>query len=282
MFIQTEATENPEVLKFLPGRPVVAPGSADFPDAQSTGRSPLARRLFEIDSVQRVFLGPDYIAVTKAPDVAWAVIKPAVLGSIMDHFVAGDPVVLEEEPEASAEEPGEDGEVAAKIRELIETRIRPTAQQAGGDVTFRGYENGVVIVEMQGAAHSLKQGIETMLRHYVPEVEAVKDYRDAMPKPGLNTPEGETIRRLLDEDVNPSVAAHGGHISLVDVRDDTAYIRLEGGCQGCGMADVTLKQGVETAIKRLVPSITSVLDVTDHAGGSNPYYQPGKDGMSAL
>ncbi|MEE8279491.1 MAG: NifU family protein [Alphaproteobacteria bacterium] len=101
-----------------------------------------------------------------------------------------------------------------------------------------------------------------------------------MPKPGLETPEGEAIQRLLEERVNPSVAAHGGHISLVDVKDNTVYIRLEGGCQGCGMADVTLKQGVETEIKRVAPNITAVLDVTDHAGGTNPYFQPGKGGVS--
>jgi Fe-S cluster biogenesis protein NfuA len=86
----------------------------------------------------------------------------------------------------------------------------------------------------------------------------------------------------LEKQVNPSVAAHGGHISLVDVQDDTAYIRLEGGCQGCGMADVTLKQGVVTQIQQVAPSITNVLDVTDHAGGDNPYYQPGKGGVSPL
>ena len=108
------------------------------------------------------------------------------------------------------------------------------------------------------------------------------DYRDAIPKPGLASEDGKIIQRLLKENINPQVANHGGHIALVDVQDDTVYIRLEGGCQGCGMADVTLKQGVATEIQRVVPSITSVLDVTDHAGGSNPYYQPGKGGMSPV
>ncbi|MCZ6720162.1 MAG: NifU family protein [Proteobacteria bacterium] len=110
----------------------------------------------------------------------------------------------------------------------------------------------------------------------------VRDYRDAIPKPGLDTPEGQAIRRLLDEKINPGVAAHGGHISLVDVKDNTVYIRLEGGCQGCGMADVTLKQGVVQEIQAVVPAIAEVLDVTDHAGGKNPYYQPGKGGASPL
>ena len=282
MFIQTEAMEHAESMKFLPGRPVMSSGTADFSGAQSAKRSPLAQRLFEIDSVARVVLGPDFIRVTKVPEVAWHIVKPPVLSAIMEHFVAGEPVVLEDEANDSTDEFGEDSEAATKIRELIETRVRPTAQQSGGNVAFRGYENGVVLLQFEGQAFSLKDGIENMLRHYLPEVEAVRDFRDAMPKPGLNTPEGEAIQKLLDDHINPSVAAHGGHIALVDVQDDTVYIRLEGGCQGCGMADVTLKQGIETEIKRAVPKISSVLDTTDHAGGTNPYYQPGKSGMSPI
>jgi Fe-S cluster biogenesis protein NfuA len=201
----------------------------------------------------------------------------------MDHFVAGDPV-LREEGETNGADAGDaaDDEVSAQIRELIETRIRPTAQESGGDVDFRGFEDGVVLLDMQGTAFSLKDGITHMLRHYVPEVREVMDYRDALPKPGLETPAGEAVRRVLEEQINPAVAGHGGHIALVDVQDDTAYIRLEGGCQGCGMANVTLKQGVETVILREVPAITAVLDVTDHADGSNPYFQPGKGGMSPV
>ena len=280
MFIRTEAMEHPESMKFLPGVPVMESGTADFSSVQSAKRSPLAQRLFEIDSVVRIVLGPDFIRVTKAPEVAWHIVKPAVLLTIMDHYAAGEPIVLEDEADDSTDEFGEDSEAATEIRELIETRIRPTAQQAGGDVSFRGYENGVVFLDFEGQAFSLKDGIENMLRHYCPEVEAVRDYRDAMPKPGLNTPEGTAIQTLLDDHINPSVAAHGGHIALVDVQEDTVYIRLEGGCQGCGMADVTLKQGIETEIKRVVPKIASVLDVADHAGGTNPYYQPGKSGAS--
>jgi Fe/S biogenesis protein NfuA len=96
------------------------------------------------------------------------------------------------------------------------------------------------------------------------------------PEPNLDSPEAKTIQKLLDEQINPGVSSHGGHVSLVDVRDDNVYVRLSGGCQGCGMADVTLKQGIETAIKEAVPTIKAVLDTTDHAGGSNPYYQPSK------
>ncbi len=283
MFIQTQATDNPDCLKFLPGRDVTDGRAIEFQGPDAARRSPLAERLFAVDSVARVALGADHIAVTKTPDVAWHIVKPVVLGAIMDHFVAGDPVLLEGEGANGADEADiDEDEISAQLRELIDTRIRPTAQQSGGDVTFRGFENGVVLLEMEGGAFSLMEGIANMLRHYVPEVKDVVDYRDAMPKPGLETPEGEAILRILDEQVNPAVAGHGGHISLVDVQDDIAYIRLEGGCQGCGMADVTLKQGVETAIMREVPTITSVLDVTDHAGGSNPYFQPGKGGMSPM
>ncbi len=283
MFIQTQATDNPDCLKFLPGRDVTDGRAIEFQGLEAARRSPLAERLFAVDSVARVAFGADHIAVTKTPDVAWHIVKPVVLGAIMDHFVAGDPVLLEGEGANGADEADiDDDEISAQLRELIDTRIRPTAQQSGGDVSFRGFENGVVLLEMEGGAFSLMDGIANMLRHYVPEVKDVVDYRDALPKPGLETPEGEAILRILDEQVNPAVASHGGHISLVDVQDDIAYIRLEGGCQGCGMADVTLKQGVETAIMREVPTITSVLDVTDHAGGSNPYFQPGKGGMSPM
>ena len=283
MFIQTQATDNPDCLKFLPGQDVTDGRAIEFQGPDAARRSPLAERLFAVDSVARVALGADHIAVTKTPDVAWHIVKPVVLGAIMDHFVAGDPVLLEGEGANGADEADiDEDEISAQLRELIDTRIRPTAQQSGGDVTFRGFENGVVLLEMEGGAFSLMEGIANMLRHYVPEVKDVVDYRDAMPKPGLETPEGEAILRILDEQVNPAVAGHGGHISLVDVQDDIAYIRLEGGCQGCGMADVTLKQGVETAIMREVPTITTVLDVTDHAGGGNPYFQPGKGGMSPM
>jgi Fe-S cluster biogenesis protein NfuA len=165
---------------------------------------------------------------------------------------------------------------------LIEERLHPAIQGAGGDIELHSFVGATVNLRLQGSAYAMLSQIETMLRHYVPEIEKVQDVMDATPKPGLDTEEGRTIRRLLDERINPQVASHGGHIALVDVQDDTVYIRLEGGCQGCGMADVTLKQGVATEIQAVVPTINSVLDVTDHAGGTNPYYQPGKGGTSAL
>jgi Fe-S cluster biogenesis protein NfuA len=283
MLIQTENTENPATVKFMLGRAVLVSGTVEFGNAQSAEASPLARRLFEIGSVTRIVLGSDFILVTKADDVDWQHLKPVILGGIIEHCMSGDPVLIEQEVAdegmAIDFEP-ETNEVVAQLEELIATRIRPAAAQTGGDVTFRGYKQGVVYVDMQGSGFSLREGIIRVLQHYVPEVIDVRDYRDAIPKPGLKTPEAATIQRILDDRINPSVAAHGGHISLVDVRENTTYIRLEGGCQGCGMADVTLKQGIEHEIKRAVPTIKAVLDVTDHAGGTNPYYQPGKSGAS--
>ena len=278
MFIQTEALADPDALKFLPGQPVVPSGTAHFPDAESSAGSPLAQRIFEVDGVTSVFFDPQSITVRKRDDTDWKTLKPLILGIIMEHFTAGGPAVVEAQAAETIDDAGEDSEISAKIKELIDTRIRPAAAQDGGDVIYRGFKDGVVLLEMIGSGAGLKAGIENMLRHYVPEVAGVSDYRDALPKPGLETPEGKLIQALLDERVNPAVASHGGHISLVDVQDDTVYIRLEGGCQGCGMADVTLKQGIETEIKQAVPNINAVLDVTDHAGGTNPYYQPGKGG----
>jgi Fe-S cluster biogenesis protein NfuA len=284
MFIETAATPNPATMKYLPGRPVLPAGTLDFRTTDAARRSPLAARLFAIGSVSRVFLGGDFITVTKVDDIEWQHLNPVVLGVIMEHFVTGDPIVTEApaEPAQPAETDFEadDAELVAQIKELIETRVRPAAAQAGGTIALRGFRDGVVFVEMEGAGFELIDGVRNMLGHYFPEVTDVRDWRDAKPKPGLETPEGLAIRALLDESVNPAVAAHGGHIALVDVADDTVYIRLEGGCQGCGMADVTLKQGVEVEIRRAVPSIQSVLDVTDHAGGSNPYFQPGKGGAA--
>ena len=283
MFIQAERTPNPATLKFLPGRPVMEKGTADFTDAEKARRSPLVTDLFGLGGISGVLLGFDFITVTKSGDKDWEVMKPQILGAIMDHFQSERPMIEETDAKAAdPEEMGAEDTICAQIKELIDTRIRPAATQDGGDVTYRSFKDGVVYLEFQGSAFSLLSSIENILRNYVPEVEAVKDHRDALSKPGLETSEGKAIQELLEEQVNPSVASHGGHISLVDVQGDTAYIRLEGGCQGCGMADVTLKQGVAKEIQRVAPGITNVLDVTDHAGGSNPYYQPGKGGMSPL
>ena len=280
MFIQTETMADPTSMRFLPGRRVLTSGTEGFADAAAAGRSPLAQSLFEIEGVAGVFLEPESIIVEKGDEKDWQILKPAVLGAIMEHFTAGRPVLVD--ADAGADDSGEDDDVTAKIKELIDTRIRPAAAQDDGDIIFRGFKDGVVLLEMVGSGYGLKDGVENMLRHYVPEVTGVSDFREAEAKPGLDTPAGKAIQTLLDDMVNPSVASHGGHISLIDVREDMAYIRLEGGCQGCGMADVTLKQGVATEIQRVAPEIVTVLDVTDHAGGDNPYYQPGKGGMSPM
>jgi len=275
MFIQTESGENPHILKFLPGREVYPAGPLAFASEQDAGASPLAMRLFGVDAVTAVDLGADYVAITKAETADWLHMKPAVLGAIMDHFVAGLPVMRETGTgsEEGALPLDESDPVVAEIKELIETRIKPAAAQSGGDIILRGYLDNVVYLEFQGSSFKLMGGIENMLRHYVPEVAGVADWRDALPKPGLDTPEGRAVQELLDSKINPSVAGHGGHISLIDIEGARAYIRMEGGCQGCGMANVTLKEGVEVEIQKIVPTIREVLDVTDHAGGTNPYFQ---------
>lgn len=285
MFIQTATRSDALEMDFDPGRAVLASGERRFDEPTAAAVSPLAERLFQIDGIARVILTESVVRVRKAETADWTQLKAPILGVIMEHFVSGRPVVNEamssETASASAPDADEDTDpLAAELRELIDTRIRPAVQPSGGDVRFRGYEAGTVYLELGGSAHSFKDRIEGMLRHYVPEVTAVREYLDVSARPGLGTPTGLAVRRVLDESINPSVAAHGGHISLVDVQEDTVYIRLEGGCQGCGMADVTLKQGVEVEIRRAVPAVAAVLDVTDHADGTNPYYQQGEGGAS--
>jgi Fe-S cluster biogenesis protein NfuA len=179
MFIQTEQTPNPATLKFLPGRSVMESGTANFTTAESAHRSPLAERVFGIDGVTGVFLGSDFVTVTKDADQEWHVLKPAILGVIMEHFTAGRPVINSEADAAEAQ--GEDDEVVTQIKELIETRVRPAVAQDGGDIIFRGFEDGIVYLHMQGSCSgcpsstaTLKTGIENMLRHYVPEVIEVR------------------------------------------------------------------------------------------------------------
>jgi len=179
MFIQTEATPNPATLKFLPGRDVMGDGTANFPDVASAGRSPLAQRLFEIEGVGGVFLGSDFVTVTKT-NGEWQHLKPAILGAIMEHFVNNRPVIEAGAPAAAASDEA-DSEIVATIKELLDTRVRPAVAQDGGDIIFHGYEDGVVFLHMQGSCSgcpsstaTLKHGIENMLRHYVPEVQEVR------------------------------------------------------------------------------------------------------------
>jgi Fe-S cluster biogenesis protein NfuA len=184
MFIQTEQTPNPATLKFLPGRPVLEGAPMDFRTAAAAERSPLAARLFRLDGVDGVFFGSDFITVTKRADKEWYVMKPAILGVIMEHFVSGAPL-LDEASEGATEEDvlyePEDAEIVAQIRELLDTRVRPAVAQDGGDIIFRGFQRGVVYLHMQGSCSgcpsstaTLKMGIENMLRHYVPEVVEVR------------------------------------------------------------------------------------------------------------
>jgi Fe-S cluster biogenesis protein NfuA len=182
MFIQTESTPNPATLKFLPGQTVLELGTADFPNAEAAATSPLARRIFAAGGVTGVFLGSDFVTVTKAEETDWQHIKPAILGAIMEHFQSGAAAV---EGGATggghAAHSGEDGEIVRQIKELLDTRVRPAVAQDGGDITFHGFDRGVVYLHMQGACAgcpsstlTLKMGIENLLRHYIPEVTEVR------------------------------------------------------------------------------------------------------------
>ncbi|MGH1423163.1 MAG: NifU family protein [Pseudooceanicola sp.] len=183
MFIQTESTPNPATLKFMPGQSVLEAGTADFPAAEAAGGSPLAQRVFAVNGVSGVFFGTDFVTVTKTDAVEWDHIKPAILGAIMEHFQSGDPVMAADGVAASghAEHSGEDGEIVGQIKELLDTRVRPAVAQDGGDITFHGFDRGVVYLHMQGACAgcpsstlTLKMGIENLLRHYIPEVTEVR------------------------------------------------------------------------------------------------------------
>jgi Fe-S cluster biogenesis protein NfuA len=182
MFIETEGTPNPATLKFLPGRDVMGAGTADFAAPAAAAQSPLAAALFALPGVARVFLGSDFITVTKTDAIAWQALKPQVLGAIMEHFLAGLPVIEGAAGAAEEEETSpEDAEIVAQIKELLDTRVRPAVAGDGGDIVFRGYRDGVVRLHMQGSCSgcpsstaTLKHGIENMLRHYVPEVVSVE------------------------------------------------------------------------------------------------------------
>jgi len=183
MFIQTEATPNPATMKFLPGRTVLAGEPRNFRNEEEAQISPLARRLFEIDGVSGVFLAEDYVSITKS-DGDWQHLKPAILGVIMEHYLSGQPVLAEN---AAAKDQGEqffddaDEEIVETIKELLETRVQPAVAQDGGNITFHGYRDGVVFLNMEGACSgcpsstaTLKHGIENLLRHFIPEVVEVR------------------------------------------------------------------------------------------------------------
>jgi len=182
MFIQTESTPNPATLKFLPGQTVLEMGTADFPSAEAASASPLAQRIFANSGVTGVFLGNDFVTVTKAEEVEWDHIKPSILGAIMEHYQSGQPVMEGGRGDAGhAEHSGEDSEIVNQIKELLDTRVRPAVAQDGGDITFHGFDRGIVYLHMQGACAgcpsstlTLKMGIENLLRPYIPEVTEVR------------------------------------------------------------------------------------------------------------
>lgn len=182
MFIQTELTPNPATLKFIPGRPVLASGTADYRDRSQTDGSPLAQRLFEIEGVEGVFFGADFISVTKGKG-DWQHLKPMILGAIMEHYMSNAEVIESGSGNdtAGASYDPEDEEIVATIKELLETRVRPAVAQDGGDITFSGFRDGVVYLHMRGACAgcpsstaTLRHGIENLLRHFCPEVQEVQ------------------------------------------------------------------------------------------------------------
>jgi len=185
MFIQTEATPNPATLKFLPGREVLGDRVADFTSPEEAVRSPLAQRLFAIEGVKGVFLGSDFISVTK-DDRDWPHLKPAILGAVMEHFLTGAPLIDEAAVRAAPRGVSEffdekDADTVATIKELIETRIRPAVAGDGGDITFRGFRDGIVYLDMKGACSgcpsstaTLRHGIQNLLRHFLPDVREVE------------------------------------------------------------------------------------------------------------
>ncbi len=183
MFIQTESTPNPATLKFLPGQTVLESGTADFPTASSAATSPLAQRIYTVEGVDGVFFGHEFITVTKLENTDWNHIKPAILGAIMEHFQSGQAVMSADSAPAAghAEHTGEDSDIVNQIKDLLDTRVRPAVAQDGGDITFHGFDRGIVYLHMQGACAgcpsaslTLKMGIENLLRHYIPEVTEVR------------------------------------------------------------------------------------------------------------
>jgi Fe-S cluster biogenesis protein NfuA len=189
MFIQTESTPNPRTLKFLPGRDVLGQGSREFAAEEAAEGSPLAMALFAVDGVERVYLGGDFVTITKAEEIEWPHLKPHVLAAIMDHFTSGRPVLsdagapADETDKADIAYEGEAADIVKELKEIIEARVRPAVARDGGDITFHSWDHaeGIVRLNMRGSCAgcpsstlTLKQGIENMLRHYVPEVQAVE------------------------------------------------------------------------------------------------------------
>jgi len=187
MLIRTEQTPNPATRKFLPGRTVMQAGTRDLPDAKAAEASPLAAALFDTGMVEGVFFGSDFVSVTAAPGVSWTDLEPVVLEALLDHFVSDAPLFapgtaagIHIEEQAFEDDPA-DAEIIDQIKDLLETRVRPAVAQDGGDIVYKGYKDGRLYLGMQGACQgcpssliTLKRGIESLVRHYVPEVESVE------------------------------------------------------------------------------------------------------------
>lgn len=183
MFIQTEHTPNPATLKFIPGKSVLGDGTVDYRSKAEAAASPLANRLFDIDGVTGVFLGSDFISVTKG-EAEWPHIKPAILGAIMEHYMSGSPVMDDGEPTtqvAHEDYDPKDEDTVKTIKELLDTRVRPAVANDGGDIVFRGFKDGVVSLHMRGACAgcpsstaTLRHGIENLLKHFCPDVQEVR------------------------------------------------------------------------------------------------------------
>ena len=183
MFIQTETTPNPATLKFLPGREILKSGTLDYQSADEAGSSPLAQRLFSLQGVKGVFLGNDFVSVTKSDDTDWSMLKSMVLATLMEHLSTGQAIVNDDVADKSSghSDSEEDSEIVLQIKELLDTRVRPAVAMDGGDIVFDRFDDGIVFLRMQGACAgcpsstaTLKVGIENMLKHFIPEVEEVR------------------------------------------------------------------------------------------------------------
>ena len=281
MFVQTETASDPDTMRFLPGRSVLPFGQAVFDHGRDAENAPLARRLFAIDGVRGITLENEAITVRKHGAVDWHVLKPPIFGVIMDYF--------EDAGAGAADDAVSDERLHERVAVVLDERIRPALAEQGGEVALLGIGGGVVSLAVRGASlavplFALQVRIENTLRHYLGDIRGVRFLAPQRSSPGDDQapgPDGaaaRAVRKLLEDSINPAVAAHGGHISLVDVQDGAAYIRLEGGCQGCGMSEITLRHGVESAIRAAVPEITEVFDVTDHDSGADPFYRRGGQG----
>ncbi len=270
MFIQTQKLEDSAFMVFTPGEPVLPAGRAAMGEVLAANNSPLAQRLLSVDGVEGVSLELNSITLRKGTDIEWYLLKPVVFGTIMDFYASGEPLLADE--------------LEMKVFQLLEERIRPAVDGYGGEVLFKKLADDILTLELIGGGGVQKRSMMTnIITHHIPEIKDVTWV--GTPEPPVipdwvyngsgelpTGPEADAVIRLLDEKINPAVAAHGGKISLIDVTDHVAYVRMEGGCQGCSASAVTLQQGVQNAILSEVSTIQGVVDVTDHSTGSNPFY----------